>query len=114
MKTFKKQAAQGDMLITKIDKLPANIKEVHDKTSKFVLSHSETGHHHIVKKQPGVTFYSNDNEPFVAYLVVDNTKCLAEHERGFDTHESIQIKDGVYEIRRQREYTPEGFRLAQD
>lgn len=114
MKTFKKQAAQGDMLVTKIDKLPTHVTEIKDKTSKFILSHSETGHNHVVKKQPGVTFYAHDNDNFVAYLVVDNTKCLAEHERGFDTHESIQIKDGVYEIRRQREYTPEGFRRAQD
>lgn len=113
-KYFDKMAAQGDMLITKIDALPSGVKETKDENGKYILAHSESGHCHVVNKQPGVKFYSNDNDPFIAYLVVDNTKCLVEHERGFDTHESIGLKDGIYEIRRQREYIAEGFRRAQD
>lgn len=124
--TFKKQAAQGDMLIRTIDKLPANVKEIKAEGGKYILAHSETGHHHVVRKQDGITFYSNDNDPFIAYLVVDNTvkKALIEHERSFDTHETIALKcpdktiskenKRVYEIRRQREYMPDGFRKAQD
>lgn len=114
MHTFKNQAAQGDMLIRRIDKLPANAKLLDAENGKFVLAHSETGHNHTVKKQAGVSFYANDNDPFIAYLVVDNTKCLIEHERSFDTHAPIHVDNGVYEIRRQREYTPEGWRRAQD
>ncbi len=114
MKTFDKQAAQGDMLITKIAKLPKGLTEAKLEKGKYILAHSETGHHHVVRKQEGVTFFSNDDNPFLAYLVVDNTKCLVEHERSFHTHEGIEIGDGVYEIRRQREYTPEGFRRAID
>ena len=125
MKTFKNQAAQGDMLITLIDKLPNNITEIEAECGKFILAHSETGHHHSVKVQPGIKFYSNDNNPFIAYLVVDNkVDCFVEHVRSFDTHETIafrkptgdDVKESkrVYEIRRQREYTPEGFRKAQD
>lgn len=37
-----------------------------------------------------------------------------ERERSFDTHESILLKGGTYEIRRQREYTPEGWRRVED
>lgn len=123
MKTFEKMAAQGDMLIRVIDKLPKNTSIVNAENGKFILAHSETGHHHAVRKQDGVTFYANDNDPFIAYLVVDNTvEALIEHERSFDTHETIALKcpteskenNRVYEIRRQREYTPEGFRKAQD
>ena len=115
MKTFNNQAAQGDMLIRRIDRLPNTVTKLSDEHGKYVLAHSETGHNHTVRKQPGVTFYANDNDPFIAYLVVDNTaKCYVEHERSFDTHAPIEIKEGVYEIRRQREYTPEGWRRAQD
>lgn len=125
MKTFKNMAAQGDMLIRTIDKLPENVREIEAENGKFVLAHSETGHNHVVKRQEGVTFYANDNDPFIAYLVVDNTAgdVMVEHERSYDTHETIglkigdNIKDGghkIFEIRRQREYTPEGFRRAQD
>ena len=113
MKTFENQAAQGDMLITRVDCLPECVIEAKAENGNYVLAHSETGHNHVVKDQPGVKFYQHANDNFVAYLVVDNT-CLVEHMRGFDTHETISFKQGVYEIRRQREYTPEGFRRAQD
>jgi hypothetical protein len=34
--------------------------------------------------------------------------------RSFDTHETLNIPPGIYEVRRQREYVPEGWRKAQD
>lgn len=130
MKTFKDQAAQGDMFIRAIDKLPEGVKEVEAEQGNYVLAHSETGYNHVVKEQAGVTFYANQNNPFVAYLVIDTKKVKSsvecKHLRDYDTHETIsfftgdtfnKIKDAgkkIFEIRRQREYTPEGFRRAQD
>jgi hypothetical protein len=114
MKTFKNQAAQGDMLIRRIDKLPADAVAAKSEGADYVLAHSETGHNHVVKKKPGVEFYQHANDNFIAWLVVDNTECLVEHMRGFDTHETIKFPPGIYEIRRQREYIPEGFRRAAD
>jgi len=113
MKTFNNCAAQGDMLIRKIDALPTDVKALKSECGNFVLAHSETGHSHVVKEQPGVQFYQNANDNFIAYLVVDN-EAVVEHMRSHDTHESIMFKQGVYEIRRQREYIQEGFRRAQD
>lgn len=130
MKTFDKMAAQGDMLIRAIDKLPDNVKETPAEQDNFVLAHSETGHNHVVKKQEGVSFYASENDPFIAYLVVDMKKVKApvecKHLRDYDTHETIsfftgdifsKVKDAgkkIFEIRRQREYVPDGFRRAQD
>lgn len=126
MNNFKNQAAQGDMLIRLIDKLPNGVKETPDENGNFVLAHSETGHNHVIKKQKGVTFYANENDPFVAYLVIApgvKGPCEIRHLRDHDTHETIALKkpsakekeySRIYEIRRQREYTPEGFRRAQD
>ena len=37
-----------------------------------------------------------------------------EHLREFDKHEPILFEPGVYHVRRQREYTPEGFRRVED
>lgn len=113
MKTFNNCAAQGDMLIRKIDKLPDNVNALKSEDGNFVLAHSETGHNHVVKETPDVQFYQNANDNFIAYLVVNN-EAVVEHMRSHDTHESIMIKQGVYEIRRQREYIQEGFRRAQD
>jgi hypothetical protein len=111
-----KPVAQGDMLIRKIEQLPKNVTLTLAEDGNYVLTHSESGHHHIVRKQENIEFYANDNDPMIAYLVVNNPKeiCLVEHMRSFDTHAPYQLKDGVYEIRRQIESTPEGFRRALD
>ena len=130
MKTFKEQAAQGDMVIRVIDKLPEGVKPIDAENGAFILAHSETGHNHVVKQQAGVSFYANQNDPFIAYLVIDSAKvkrdCVIEHLRQHDTHETIALYVGdaegktkdkgkkTFEIRRQREYTLEGFRKAQD
>lgn len=112
MKTFTNQAAQGDLLITRIEKLPDGLGEAKSDNGHFVLAHSETGHNHVLKAENARMFYpANDN--FVAYLVVDKPSPV-EHLRSFDTHESIEIPAGIWEIRRQREYIPEGFRRAAD
>lgn len=108
--------AQGDMLIRKIDRLPKNVSRQKSENGNLILTHSETGHHHVVREQANVEFYANDNNPMVAYLVVNNPKeeVKVEHLRSFDTHAPYILKNGVYEIRRQMESFPEGFRQALD
>lgn len=113
MKTFTKMAAQGDLLLIRIDALPDNLKLVASEKGAFVLAHSETGHNHIVMERPDVRMFSAMDE-FRSYLVVEGDPSIVEHQRDFDTHESIKIEPGIYEVRRQREYTPEGFRRAAD
>jgi hypothetical protein len=114
MKTFSKQAAQGDLLITRIDRLPSGAVPAEAVGGKFILAHSETGHHHVTTARPGVQFFQGP-DPLIAYLqVIDSVEATLEHERAFDTHESLLIKGGTYEIRRQREYTPEGWRRVAD
>lgn len=113
MQTFKNQAAQGDMLIRRIDALPANVVPAKAENGYFVLAHSETGHNHVVLDRPNVRYFSAMDE-FRAYLEVQDEAVVIEHQRSFDTHESIKVDPGIYEIRRQREYTPEGFRRAAD
>ena len=114
IRAFEKQAAQGDLLITRIKSLPKFAKPLKAEKGKFILAHSETGHHHTVAEHPGVEFFAGE-DPLVSYLrVIDNVEVTLEHERSFDTHESLLLKGGTYEIRRQREYTPQGWRKVQD
>ena len=114
MKTFNNSAAQGDCLLRKIERLPGILKLVHPENGQFVIAHSETGHNHCVKERPAVKLYSSVDQ-FRGYLeITGNEPVVLEHHRSFDTHEALEIKPGIYEIRRQREYTPEGFRRAAD
>ena len=54
----------------------------------------------------------------VSYLEVikatDETETLLRHLRDHDTHKTIAIPAGVFEVRRQREHTPEGWRRVED
>lgn len=117
MRTFKNQAAQGDLFLRRIDKLPKGLKAMSVKDGKYIVAHSETGHHHAIEARPNVVVYATD-DPLVSYLQVveatDAMETILEHLRNFDTHESIKIAPGNYEIRRQREYTPEGWRRVAD
>lgn len=117
MKSFNNQAAQGDILIRRIDKLPDGVKEMSAEKGKFVVAHSETGHNHVIAERQNVKLFAGE-DPMVSYLQVveatDAAETLLEHLRSYDTHETISIPPGIFEIRRQREYTPEGWRRVED
>jgi len=110
--TFNHQAAQGDLLITKINVLPKELMSVNKENGQYILAHSETGHNHVVSAENVEAFYPA-NDDFKIYLVVKNDVYI-EHMRGFDTHKTIKVRPGIYRINRQREYTPEGYRRAAD
>lgn len=109
MKTFETTCAQGDVHFTRRDALPAGLKPVAAENGKIVVTHSETGHNHVmvldrVAGPPAVALYETDN-PLVAWLEVHRPTAL-DHLRPHDTHESIVFPPGVYEVRRQQEYDP--------
>lgn len=117
MKHFTKQAAQGDLLIRRIDKLPAGLIAAAAEKGLHILAHSETGHNHVIAERPSIRVYGTD-DPLLSYLEVieatDKAEAIIEHLRSFDTHEAISVPPGIYEIRRQREYSPEGWRRVAD
>lgn len=118
MKVFKERCAQGDVMFIRVDSIPSTAKLIGpDSRGYHVIAKSETHHDHVIKATSNVLLYATD-DPLVSYLQVieatDATETLIEHLRNFDTHESIKIGAGNYEIRRQREYTPEGWRRVAD
>lgn len=118
MREFHKTAAQGDVFFRRSDALPDGVIPVPSVNGRIVVTHSETGHDHVMvldrkrTKTPAVEMFSTDN-PLVAWIRVNRPTAL-EHLRPHDTHEPIMFGVGVYEVRRQREYTSEGFRRVED
>lgn len=106
--------AQGELLILRVDRLPSELKPMETQDGKYIIGHSETGHHHVVYKKEGVEAFELANDNSVVYLKVDNTQAFLDHERSFDTHKGFQFDNGVYVIRRQTESFLEGFRKALD
>jgi hypothetical protein len=116
MKTFNRMAAQGDFIIRRIDAIPANVEPVAATNGVHVVAHSETGHNHVLEAE-AVEAYRPAGVPerdlYQLFFKVDQVTEIT-HLRSFDTHESLQVQPGLYEIRRQREYVSEGFRRAAD
>lgn len=112
MKTFDKVCAQGDIRIERIDDLPLGAVPVAPDGGKVIVTHSETGHHHVMDAAT-VTMHRLPDSIMDCLLVVSAPTPL-EHLRAHDTHEPIMFAAGTYRVRRQREYTPEGFRRVED
>jgi hypothetical protein len=106
--------AQGDILIVPVGAIPKNAKAAKSENGVYVVAHSETGHHHVIERTRADVFESAD-DTFVAYVRTLGDGAEIQHKRDFHTHETIQLPPNrTFEIRRQREYVPEGFRRAAD
>ena len=116
MKTFTKIAAQGDFLIMKIDEIPADVEPFEAENGKYIVAHSETGHNHTMVMDNVTAFRPKETKDADLYRLFFEVEAptVIEHNRSFDTHEALGVNPGKYEVRRQREYTPEGFRRAAD
>lgn len=101
MKTKKQKAFRhGEILLLSIDKLPKGLKLSSSKT----LMKGSHGHDHTFNtgkfypKQDGTTF---------GYLVAEGTSLL--HEEHSPKVGQAKIPDGVYQLVKQQEYTPDGL-----
>lgn len=112
MRTFKNVCAQGDIYIRRVDALPEGVVAVAPENGRLIVTHSETGHHHVMGGD-AVTMYRLPDSIMDCFLVVKEQADLV-HLRPHDTHETIRFEPGVYQVRRQREYTPEGWRRVED
>jgi hypothetical protein len=108
---------QGDVAILPVTEIPQGLVEVQREQGKIIVTHSETGHHHVIER-PRVTMHQ-DADPLIAWLEVHDEADLPQiaelvHERDFDTHETWELPVGKYKVVRQRERAPEGWQRAQD
>lgn len=109
MKTVKKLGFQGDVAFLKVDALPEGAAPEKTK-GPVVVAHSETGHHHVVEGRLVKLFRV---DAMTCYLRLD-APAEVVHQRPFDTHETLKLGKGVWQVRRQREWTPEGWRRVED
>lgn len=122
MKTFKgsiggKGVFQGDVYLRRVAALPDEAKPAAlSQGGRVVIAHSETGHHHAIDDLGVVRYEVGD--PLRCYLLLESTATAdVVHHRPFDTHETYRLAGGkgaVYEVIRQREYTPAGWRRVED
>ena len=106
MKTF----AQGEIYVREITTLPNNLSDFteRDKTGAWLISHSESGNHHVIDA-PGVTVMERtENVPAgmrILLAIVDQPSTLRQ-DAGANAHEAHDLPPGIYEMRIAREYDP--------
>lgn len=113
MRQFKTVCAQGDIYIKKIEKLPSDAVLVQPENGRFIVTHSETGHHHVMVADRAKMFTLPDSIMDV-FLQIEEDGATLEHMRPHDTHETIAFNKGTYHVRRQREYVSKSFRRVED
>lgn len=118
MKIINNIAAQGDLIIRRVKALPENTKIVEESKS-IVVAHSETGHNHVAVCEKKMTRFEVPGDALKSYLKAgdDVDHFDVEHMRSFDTHETLRFlcnPGDVFEVRRQREWTPEGWKRVED
>ena len=106
-------AAQGDVLFRRIDAVPAAVVEQRI-AGPIVVAHSETGHHHVIDDPAVALFEKRERDPLICYLRIDGDFAEVRHLRPHDTHEALRLCRGVWEVRRQREWAPEGWQRVAD
>ena len=102
---------QGDILLVPIDDVPRNAKAVRRENGKLILAHGKvTGHHHAFDVDVTNVELVTKEGPEQLYLMVHGVTAPLTHQE----HATIDVAPGVYEVRRQREYSPEAIRNVQD
>lgn len=103
---------QGDVLIIPVATIPRDTKKVRRENGRVILAHGEaTGHHHSIVEQDVELVTTEQAGELRAWLSItaDEPVALTHQE-----HDTIMLPPGQYEVRRQREYTPERLVPVQD
>jgi hypothetical protein len=98
---------QGECRIVKIDALPAGMetKKVDRIAKGFVISHSESGHHHVLTG--GDVMERINNVPAgmqIFFAILDEPQSFFQDAA--NPHGGYDLDPGIYEFRVSREFDP--------
>ena len=95
---------QGDVLISAVDAIPRGATKRRD----CVLAEGEiTGHSHRIDQPGAATLFEHEGR---LYLRVLAGEAKVVHQE----HGPITLKQGLYTVWQQREYSPESLRTVND
>ena len=96
---------QGDVLLRRIDAIPADAKPVKRDAGRIILAYGEvTGHAHAICDPHAQLLQLprelTDAEIDERFLAITGAEATLQHEE----HAAITIPPGTYQVTRQREY----------
>ncbi len=103
---------QGDVLLIAVAAIPEKTKAVPRENGRVVLAHGEvTGHHHSIVERDVELVTTQEADELRVWLSVTTAEPVPlTHQE----HDTITVEPGFYEVRRQREYSPERIRQVAD
>jgi hypothetical protein len=97
-----RQYRQGDVLLSAIDEIPLRATLVSSTGDRVIVATGElTGHAHAFATGKARLF--RDEPSARSFIAIAEGGAALLHEE----HDPIRIPEGDYELRRQREYTPQ-------
>ncbi len=106
--------AQGEITIFRVDQMPSGLAQFieTDKRGRPIISHSESGNHHILERACAVM--EKPNPPagmrILYALLEEPTQLLQDAD---EPHGSHTLDPGVYEFRIAREFDPFSEQIRQ-
>lgn len=98
---------QGEVRIVKIDVLPENIeaRKVAKSVAGYVISHSESGHHHVLTGGDVLERTSKVPEGMqIFYGILNQPEQFIQDAH--NPHGGYDLDPGIYEFRVSREFNP--------
>lgn len=112
----RKAIPQGDCYLIPIKAIPAAARTspVNAENGHLIITHSETGHHHVVMERPDIRQFAG-MDVFRGFLeIAGDEPANLVHLRDHHTHAPQVISPGAWLIQRQAAYTPQGWERARD
>lgn len=101
---------QGDVLLVPLEHAPKPATPVMQRPGRLILAEGEaTGHAHAILDDAAELVTAE--WPRRLYLIVGGTRPV---ELVHEEHATLLIEPGTYEVRRQREYSPDEIRRVPD
>lgn len=84
----------GEVILKSISQLPKEVKLI-ETTKKYIVAHSETGHHHILEaiKPFKVLMWNNET-----YIEIPEIAKLWHQKTGKDVHKTHKIVPAFYKV----------------
>lgn len=93
--SMKKGIRHGEVIL-----MPTEATVTGKKVKKFVIAHSETGHHHVIEAEAPFTV---DEKDMLIELFGD---AAIVHKKSFDAHKTLPLEKGIYKRYEAVEYSP--------
>jgi hypothetical protein len=101
-KDGKRVAVQhGEVWLQPVDDMPVGDTK---KAKSFVVGHSETGHHHVLKSSKDFEVMTGDEKHDLYVRLFEPAELV--HQKTFDIHETKTIVPGAYAVYQKTEYDP--------